>query len=84
MVNPYFEWLFIAFEIMAEVFKGADEGEEFFVINVVIEFGFIERLRMKGNSSDNHGLGIPAGLAGRVAGGAGAGLKFQPATNPHP
>ena len=44
MVNPYFEWLFIAFEIMAEVFKGADEGKEFFVINVVIEFGFIERL----------------------------------------
>jgi hypothetical protein len=33
---------------------------------------------------DNHGLGIPAGLAGRVAGGAGTGLKFPPATNPHP
>ena len=33
---------------------------------------------------ENHGLGIPAGLAGRVAGGAGAGLKFPPATNPHP
>ena len=33
--------------------------------------------------SDNHGLGIPTGLAGRVAGGAGAGLKFQPVTNPH-
>ena len=33
---------------------------------------------------DNHGLGISAGLAGRVAGGAGAGLKISPATNPHP
>ena len=33
---------------------------------------------------ENHGLGIPAGLAGWVAGGAGAGLKFPPATNPHP
>ena len=39
---------------------------------------------MKGGGRDNHGLGIPAGLAGRVAGGAGAGLKFPPATNPHP
>ena len=41
-------------------------------------------LKLHGMHRDNHGLGIPAGLAGRVAGGAGAGLKFPPATNPHP
>ena len=44
MVSPYFERLFIAFEVMMKVFKGADDGEEFFVMNVVIEFSFIERL----------------------------------------
>ena len=49
MVSPDFEGNFVAFEVVSEVFKGADDGEEFFVMNVVIEFGWIEGLREKGD-----------------------------------
>ena len=49
MVSPDFEGLFVAFEVVAEVFKGVDDGKEFFVMNVVIEFSLIEGLGEKGN-----------------------------------
>ena len=32
-----------------EVFKGADDGKEFFIMNVVIEFGLIEGLGKEGD-----------------------------------
>ena len=48
MVSPDFEGYFVAFEVVSEVFKGADDGEEFFVMNVIIEFGWIEGLGEKG------------------------------------
>ena len=48
MVSPDFEGYFVAFEVVSEVFQGADDGEEFFIMNVVIEFGWIEGLGEKG------------------------------------
>ena len=49
MVSPDFEGYVGAFEVVSEVFEGADDGEEFFVMNVVIEFCWIKGLREKGD-----------------------------------
>ena len=40
MVGPDFERLRMSFKVVAEVFKGADDGEEFFVVDVVVLFSW--------------------------------------------
>ena len=49
MVSPDFEGLFAAFEVVAEVFQGADDGKEFFIMNVIIEFSLVKGLGKEGD-----------------------------------
>ena len=39
VVRPYFKGFGMALEVMAESFEGANDGEEFFVVDVVVELG---------------------------------------------
>jgi hypothetical protein len=49
MVGPDFEWLRMSFEVVAEVFKGADDGKEFFIVDIVVLFGWQHGFGVKGN-----------------------------------
>lgn len=49
MVGPDFERLRMSFKVVAEVFKGADDGEEFFVVDIVVLFGWQHGFGVKGN-----------------------------------
>jgi hypothetical protein len=37
VVRPYFKGFEMALEVMAESFEGMNDGEEFFVVDVVVE-----------------------------------------------
>src|SRR5712671_6247792 len=39
VIGPYFKWVRMTLEVMAESFEGANDSEEFFVVDVVVEFG---------------------------------------------
>ena len=41
-----------AFQVVAPVLEGLDDGEKFLVVDVVVEFGGGHRPRMKGNGSE--------------------------------
>ena len=36
VVGPNFKNLRVSFEVMSPVFKGFDNGEEFFIVNVIV------------------------------------------------
>ena len=44
VVSPDFKGFRVSFKVVAEGFKGADNSEEFFVMNVIILFGRKEGL----------------------------------------
>ena len=39
VVGPYFKGVRMTLEVMTESFEGANDSEEFFVVDVVVEFG---------------------------------------------
>ena len=45
VVRPDFEGFRMSFEVMAEGFKSANDSQEFFIMDVVILFGWEEQLR---------------------------------------
>jgi hypothetical protein len=70
MVGPNFKDVRVAFEVVAEGFKGFDDGKEFFIVDVIIKLGRVEGLGVIGN-------GVPTvqevwlfedGTDGKVAG----------------
>jgi hypothetical protein len=44
MVCPNFNRFRVAFKIMAKLFQGKNDGQEFFVMNFVVAFCGLERL----------------------------------------
>ena len=44
MVCPYFKGFGVAFEIVAEGFKGTNNSEEFFIVDVVVLFRWLQGL----------------------------------------
>jgi len=45
MVCPDFKGFGVSFKVVAEGFKSTDNGEEFFIMDVIVLFGWEERLR---------------------------------------
>ena len=39
VVSPHLKGIGVTFEVVAEIFEGMDNGKEFFVVNIVVEFG---------------------------------------------
>src|SRR5712672_280141 len=39
VIGPYFKGVRMTLEVMAESFEGANDSKEFFVVDVVVEFG---------------------------------------------
>ena len=49
VVGPDLERVLVTFEVVAEMFESTDDGKEFFVMNVVIEFSGLHAFGVKGN-----------------------------------
>src|SRR5712672_1414510 len=59
VIGPYFKWVRMTLEVMAESFEGANDSEEFFVMDVIVEFG---RLHGFGEESNRVPLVEKVGL----------------------
>src|SRR5712672_3385440 len=49
VVGPYFKGFRMTLKVMAESFEGANDSEEFFVVDVVVQFGRLHRLGEESN-----------------------------------
>jgi hypothetical protein len=49
MVGPYFKGFGVAFEVVAEGFEGSDNGKEFFIVDIIVLFRWLEGLGIIGD-----------------------------------
>ncbi len=44
MVGPNFKWFRVALKVVMKVFEGANNGEKFFIMDIIVEFGRLHGL----------------------------------------
>jgi hypothetical protein len=49
MVCPYFKGFGVAFEVVAEGFEGSDNSQEFFIVDIIVLFWWLEGLGIVGD-----------------------------------
>ena len=70
VVGPDFKCLGVPFEVVTEGFESAYDGQEFFVVDVVVLFGWLHGFGVKGDGVPSvQGVGLfEDGAEGEIAG----------------